>query len=223
MKKFINILSTSEIFTDISEETILHIVQSPTCYKKNFVAGSTIYGCGQDISYAGIILAGQVDIIHPSLSGHDTIVGRLLPGNVFGASFATTQDINLLNDIRSITDSTILFINIKEVLRQGYCPSTEHFCFIENIMNSLAQSNIRLNTKVQILSQKSLREKILTYFHSLSIQAHSNEITLSYNREHLACYLGSERSSICRELSRLQEEGYLLIKQNHITLLNFSA
>ena len=223
MKKFINILSISEIFTGISEKALLNIVLSPACYKKSFAAGSTIYGCGQKISHAGIILDGTVDIIHPSLTGHDTIVGRLLPGNTFGASFATTQDTNMLNDIRSITDATILFINIKEVLRHGYCPNTEEFRFIENIMRSIALSNIRLNTKVQILSQKSLREKMLTYFHTLSLQNHSEEITLPFNREHLASYLGSERSSVCRELSKLQEEGYLLIKQNHITLLNFTA
>lgn len=223
MKRFINILATSEIFTGISEYAILNFIQSPICYKKNFAAGSTIYGCGQNIGYAGIILKGTVDIIHPSLCGHDTIVGRLLPGSTFGASFATSQELNTLNDIRSVTDSTILFLNIKEIFRQNYGQPSEQLCLIENIMSSLAQSNIRLNTKVLILSQKSLREKILTYFHTLSVQAHSSQITLPFNREHLASYLGSERSSVCRELSKLQDEGFLQIKQNHITLRNFLA
>ena len=223
MKRFINILAASEIFTGISENAILNFIQSPICYKKNFAAGSTIYECGQNIEYAGIILEGTVDIIQPSLCGHDIIVGRLLPGNTFGASFAISQELNTLNDIRSITDSTILFLNIREIFRHNYKQQAEQLRLIENIMSSLAQSNIRLNTKVLILSQKSLREKILTYLHTLSVQTHSSQITLPFNREHLASYLGSERSSVCRELSKLQDEGFLQIKQNHITLLNFSA
>ena len=40
----------------------------------------------------------------------------------------------------------------------------------ENIMNSLAKSNIILNNKIQIMSQKTLRDKLITYFEILSME-----------------------------------------------------
>ena len=90
---------------------------------------------------------------------------------------------------------------------------------IRNIMKSLAQSNISLNTKIQLLTQKTLREKLLTYLHMLSVQNQSLEFDLPFNREQLACYLASERSSVCRELGKLQKENIIRLNRNHIILL----
>ena len=80
-------------------------------------------------------------------------------------------------------------------------------------MNSLAQTNMNLNNKIQILSQKTLRDKLITYFELLSIQKGSNVITIPFNREQLACYLCSERSSVCRELSRLKDDNIININK----------
>ena len=70
------------------------------------------------------------------------------------------------------------------------------------------------------MSQKTLRNKLITYFELLSIQNGSNEITIPFNREQLACYLGSERSSICRELTKLKEENIITINKNNVILLS---
>ena len=77
-----------------------------------------IYEIEEKINYTGLILDGVVDIIHTSINGDETIVNRLAKGNAFGNAFSHTVDINNLNDIRSATASTILFINIYELLQE---------------------------------------------------------------------------------------------------------
>lgn len=219
MKKYLNILQKTEFFYGLPDNTILSIVQSNACYVKSYTPGTTIYECGNTITYAGIVLEGEIDVIHSSVNGHECIVSRFPPCSIFGASFSCVEATNTLNNFRSITKSTILFININRLLRELYAHCDHYLPFIENIMSSLATSNIRLNTKIQVLTQKTLREKLLTYFELLAKQNNSRTFTLSFNREQLASYLGSERSSICRELSKLSEEKIIEINRNQVVLL----
>lgn len=219
MQKFINILQKTDFFRGLPDDAIFSIIHSDVCYTKNYDAGTTIYESGQAINFAGIVLEGEIDVIHSSDDGHETIVSRFPQYSIFGTSFSCVEYTNTLNTFRSITNSTILFINISRLLREHYKNSDHYVSLMENIISSLATNNIRLNTKIQVLSQKTLREKLLTYFELLAKQNNSKEFTLVFNREQLASYLGSERSSICRELSKLSEEHLIQINRNKVILL----
>ncbi|CEH34415.1 Crp/Fnr family transcriptional regulator [Romboutsia lituseburensis] len=215
-----NLISNHTFFQHISKEEIHSVINSSSCCIKTFDSKINIYKAGEKIQSVGIILDGIVDIIHTSINGDETIVNRLTKGHTFGNCFSCVSNINNLNDIRSITFSTILFIDIYNLLKDSNFSYEFRINLFENIMSSLAQTNIALNTKIQILSQKTLRDKLITYFELLSIQNGSNKITIPFNREQLACYLGSERSSVCRELSKLKYDNIININKNNIVLLN---
>ena len=216
----LNLVSNHIFFENISKEDISYIIDSSSCYIKNFEPNVNIYEIGEEIQSVGIIIDGIVDIIHTSINGDETIVNRLTKGHTFGNCVSCISNLNNLNDIRSITFSTVLFIDIYKLLRDSKFSYDFRIDLFENIMNSLAQTNMNLNNKIQILSQKTLRDKLITYFELLSIQKGSNVITIPFNREQLACYLCSERSSVCRELSRLKDDNIININKNNIVLIN---
>lgn len=221
MKKYLNILSKTRFFQGMSEENIDEILTLYLCFFKQYHTGELIYATSSNIRYAGIILEGTVDILHPSPSGNDTIVNRLIPGQMFGESFACLDTSNALSEIRSISDSLVLLIDIRRLLECEACNPRYRLVMMNNIMRSLAESNVLLNTKIQLLTQKTLREKLLSYFHILATQYHSNEFDIPFNREQLACFLASERSSICRELSRMRDEGLIELHGKHVIMLTF--
>lgn len=218
MIKNINLLGKASFFQGISPENIASIVNSQICYVKNYNPETTIYDNGASVRYAGIILEGTVDVIHPFICGNDTIVNRLHSGEAFGESYAFLENYPLRCDIRAVTACTILFINIRYLLQDAEFGSAYRLQLIDNVLKSLAMSNINLNTKIQLLTQKSLREKLLAYFYVLAEQHQSNEFELPFNREQLARYLSSERSSVCRELAKLQRENIIGVDGNWITL-----
>lgn len=218
MKKYLNLLGQNLVFQNIPQDTLLSILSSDACNIKNFPAGKIIYEPGQSIRYTGILLDGLIDIVHLSASGHDTIVSRILPGGMFGESFSCALETNYFNEIRCTSSSVILFLDLYALLRQDSLPVSHHRQLTENIIHTLAKGNVWLNTKMLILTQKTLRDKILTYFETLAAQNHSNAFTLPFNREQLASFLGSERSSLSRELSRMQEEGLLTVNRDFIIL-----
>lgn len=233
MKNYLDLLSRNEIFQGIPQEVIFDILNTNLSHIKNFPAGKIIHEIGQPMNHMGIVLEGTIDIVHPSASGHDTIVSRILPGGIFGESFSCAESTNLFNEIRSVSASTVLFLNVHAIFQQlwrnrSYLEvSSEtpnrllacyHLKLIENILGTLARVNVWLNTKILILNQKTLRDKILTYFETLAVKNNSNEFMLPFNREQLASFLGSERSSLCRELSKMQEEGILKINKDYVVM-----
>lgn len=218
MKNYLDLLSRNDLFQDIPPEAIFRLLQANLSHIKQFPAGKLIHEIGQPIHHLGIVLDGTIDIVHPSISGHDTIVSRILPGGIFGESFSYAESANLFNEVRSISPSTVLFLDVHAVLGQSSILSGYHLKLVENLLRILARSNVWLNTKILILNQKTLRDKILTYFETLAAKNSSNRFTIPFNREQLASFLGSERSSLCRELSRMQEEGILSIEKDCVTL-----
>lgn len=216
----INLLSQNVLFKNIPKEKISSILNCTHCTIKSFNPKVNIYEVGEEIHSTAIILDGTVDILQISITGDEIIVDRLTQGDGFGNAFSCVPDINNLNYIRSYSYSTILFININKILQECSFICEYRLCLFENIINSLSKNNIVLNTKIQIMSQKTLRNKLITYFELLSIKKGSNEITIPFNREQLACYLGSERSSICRELTKLKEDNIININKNNVVLLH---
>lgn len=153
-------------------------------------------------------------------SGHESIVNRINPGSCFGSSFSLLKTINSHNSFLSSANSTILFINLRELFDEVKIIESSQIKILKNILTSFAHSNILLNAKLQILAQKTLRDKLIAYFNFLAEQSGSQEFTLPFNREQLSSFINAERSSVCRELSKLANEQIIQIEKNKVKLLN---
>ncbi len=75
-----------------------------------------------------------------------------------------------------------------------------------------------LGTTVNRLSTLSLRERLLSYLHTLADQQGSKSIVLPITKTELAQQLGCARTSVSRELARLQQEDILSLNRDRITL-----
>ncbi len=88
------------------------------------------------------------------------------------------------------------------------------------MLAALAAKNILLNQKIQHLSRRSTREKLLSYLSDQATRAGANEFDIPFNRQELADYLCVDRSAMSGELSRMQQEGILSFHFNHFILLS---
>ena len=90
---------------------------------------------------------------------------------------------------------------------------------IESLMQLIAKNNMELMMKIRILTQGSLRKKLMLYFSILSGEQHSSTITLPFGRDKLANYLFCDRSAVSRELGRMNREGLIQLGKTEITIL----
>lgn len=75
-----------------------------------------------------------------------------------------------------------------------------------------------LSERVDVLSRRSIREKLLCYFHQLSEKAGSRTFQLPFSLSMLADYIATDRSAMMREMKRMKEEGVLRSEGRRITL-----
>ena len=88
-----------------------------------------------------------------------------------------------------------------------------------NLMQGMAQQLLLFNTKVRILAQKRLRDRLKIYLQTLTPDEEGC-CDLPYNRTELADFLCVDRSTLSRELCRMRDEGLLQFSGSKIQLMS---
>ena len=72
--------------------------------------------------------------------------------------------------------------------------------------------------RVELLTKRTIREKLLGYFTLLSTRTLNKTFTLPFSLTDLADYLSVDRSAMMREMKLLKEDGCIEKNKNKITL-----
>ena len=73
--------------------------------------------------------------------------------------------------------------------------------------------------RVELLTKRSTRDKLLAYFSLVSTRNLSKSFVLPFSLTDLADYLSVDRSAMMREMKLLKEDGLIQKTGNKITLL----
>lgn len=209
MEKYIDIILKSSLFSNIDRNDVLNMINS--FQNKSYKKGNTIIDIGDYIDNIYLILDGMVEVSKEYDDARKNIVNILNAGDIFAESFAlSTNKISTIQAL-SFTDTKILKINTNNIFNNAI--------FLQNLIRVLSDKNIFLSIKNDILSQKSLRSKIMLYLKYMSNIQKSNNIVIPYNRDKLAEFISSDRSALSRELNRLSKEKIIKLEGNKITIL----
>ena len=135
-------------------------------YKKEGIVATNI----NNIDTIGIILSGKINIIRYDYNGKKTIVSTLKQNDIFGKNFNKSNNNELYAIARD--DSEILFIEYDKII------SSKNPTLISNLVNILANKVVLLNERIELLTKKTIREKILDYFSYLQSIKISKTFTL---------------------------------------------
>ncbi|HBR08604.1 MAG TPA: Crp/Fnr family transcriptional regulator [Clostridiales bacterium] len=222
MKNYFPLLKRSPLFAGIGEEDLASMLQCLKAKSESYKKEDILLLTGQAAAYMGIVLAGRVQIVKEDFAGNRTILTEITPGNLFAEAFAFARVEHLPLMAVSVTDSEVLWLDVRCIA--STCPSAcpFHIRMIENMLAVLAQKNIQLNLKIEHISKRSTREKLLSYLSSQAARQGSDEFDIPFNRQELADYLCVDRSAMSAELSRMRKEGILRYQANRFSLLNSS-
>ena len=141
------------------------------------------------------------------------------PGVVlFAEAFACAQALSPVSAVCR-TDARVAYLNVLAVLFPCETVCAQHRQLTQNLIRVLAQKNMQLNEKAGYLSQRSTREKLLSYLSAQARRAGSASFRIPFDRQQLADFLSVNRSAMSAELSRMQEEGLLRVSRSAFTLL----
>lgn len=219
MKKYLKQLQNNELFNNFNLndlESILNCLSAKVNYYKK---KDLIIQQGAHVHYVGIVLSGGIQIIKEDIEGNINILSHLGINDIFAEAFAYADIYECPITVQATENCEIMFIDCKRIIKTCNNACVFHWNLIENMLSMIARKNIMLNQKMEILSKRTTREKLLAFFNTQVQMNHSKKFSIPYNREGLAFYLCVGRSALSRELSNMRDEGLLKFNKNEFEIL----
>jgi len=212
-------LENSPLFREISYDQYLLMLDCFRAVYKSYRPDDLIYDFAATSGDAvGIIERGSAALIRIDEDGVSTVLEELGPGGVFGRNlaFGAPGDDSLEVVCRSNCD--VIFIDYVHILKRCERACTHHSVLVQNMLRLISDKAQKLSERVDVLSRRSIRDKLLRYFHQLAEKEGSETFTLPFSLSVLADYIATDRSAMMRELKRLREEGVICSDGRKITL-----
>lgn len=211
-------LPPSPLFEGMSPQETQSVLQCLQAAPRKVAKDEYLFWEGEALSWAGLVLEGRIQLIREDLWGNRRLLRTVEPGELFGESYACAPEALSMVSAQAVMPSRILTLDITHLLTTCSSACPFHTRLIRNLLTILSEKNLFLTQKLEHLTQRTTREKVLSYLQALSRQQHSLTVTVPYNRQQLADYLSVERSALSAELSRMAGEGLLDYRKNIFTL-----
>lgn len=217
MNQYLPVLTKIDLFRRIESHQMIETLTCLGTEIKTFEKDETIHIEGDHIEYIGIVLEGTISIMQYDYLGNENIILSLESGEIYGETICFSTQTTLPFHVVSKTMTKIMMIEKINIIQpKQHC--FFHTIILDNILTAISNRNVILTQKLEILSKRSIRDKVLTYLFTLSKKQNSKKIEVPLNRKELSDFLSVDRSALSKELSKLQDEGILEINRNEFKL-----
>lgn len=223
MENYIPILKKCSLFRNIEEAELGSLLKCLDSQVKTYASEEYIFLAGDMVNHIGIVISGVIEIMKESLAGNKHIVAFLGPSDMFAEGIVCTARRVSPVTVQVKEAATVLLIPYERVIRSCGNSCTFHIGLIQNMMIVLGEKNVNLNRKLELLTLKGMREKIASFLINEVRDRRSNTFQILLNRTELADYLNVSRTSMCRELARMKEEGLIDFYGHSFKILNKEA
>ena len=217
---YLRLIKSTELFYGINEAELSRMLKCLGAKVQSFHKNDFIYSMGQTVSTFGMVLTGKVYVIREDFWGNRTIITELTHGGVFAEAYSFAKNEPLLTSMIADEPTTVLFMNIATFTKVCKNSCSFHKNLIENMLKEVSKKNLELTRKIQHTSQRTTREKLLSYLSEQAQKHKSASFSIGFNRQELADYLSVDRSAMSLELSKMQKDGLIKYDKFHFTLLS---
>ena len=181
-------------------------------FKKDVTIFSNIQG-----NIIGIILEGSAQIIRTDYNGNRTIIEELKEESVFGTAISSLYS----DECQIITkeDTKVLLIDYDLIITKENNNYSYYNQFVKNLLEITTNIIEEKNDRIEILTKKTIRDKLLEYFRIYSKKRGTKIIYLPFTLTDFADYVYVDRSAMQRDLKYLKEEIFIETKGRKINLL----
>ncbi|WP_027399048.1 Crp/Fnr family transcriptional regulator [Anaerovorax odorimutans] len=217
MDKEISVMLQSKLFEgfNASDCMILYSLLKPTM--KSLIKGEVIVHEKEKLQYLGILCKGKLTSVKYDYEGNMHLMQIIEKGNFFGLEIMATKTCISPVTIISVEDSSVLKFSKNKLILQEILPPKFQIKLLSNMIRLIANEDMKKIYKIETLSSKSLRGRILTYLYLIKNKRGTSTFSIGMNREQFAQYLCVNRSALSHELSLMKKEGIISFNKDVFT------
>ena len=187
---------TKELRDDL--EAVPHHIQ---CYDK----GEIVFHLMEDAKRIGVILEGRVQAQKPFPNGSQVNVSLRNPGDMIGPAAVFSRSQKYPCDVVSLEPATIMMFRREDILML----LQKDLRIMKNFMAELATATYMLQQRLELLSYSGIAQKAAFYLLIQARQSGNHAIRIPGSVSNWAMIMNVSRSSLHRELKKLEADGII--------------
>lgn len=215
--KYFELLKSVKLFGGIGTEDLDAMLKCLGSEARRFRKDEILLLAGDKPEYVGVVLSGQLYIAREGYDGSRSLIAAITPGEIFAEALCCAGVSESPVTVTAGTDSVVMLLRFSRILHTCAGSCTFHTMLIENMLRIIANKNLLLQNRMEIVGLKSVRMKVRRYLESFAPKQGRN-ITIPFNREELADFLCVERSALSHELAKMKRDGLIDYRKNEFVL-----
>jgi len=213
-------ITRCSLFAGIAEQDLGTLLACLSCRRQAYEKGGYILLAGTSVVDIGIVLSGRALALKEDFWGNRTILFEIEPSGLFAESFSCAGNDALPLSVMATETTEVLFLDYRRVVSSCTSACVFHTTLIQNMLQIVARNNIALVEKIEHITKRSTRKKLLSYLSEQARLKGSHSFEIPFDRQELADYLAVDRSAMTVELSRMRDAGLLRFNKNSFELLS---
>ena len=218
MKEYVPVLKRTKLFAGVGEDEITAMLSCLGARLHTFKKGEYVLRQGEHLNEILVLAEGSLHIQRDDYWGNRSILRHIGVGEIFGEAYVAPESGTLLNDVLALEDSSVFFFDAKRVITTCSSACRFHTIVVQNLFFAISEKNRSLVQKLDYMSRRTTREKLISYLSEEAKKENSPYITIPFNRQQLADYLSVDRSAMSNELCKMRDEGLLEFERNRFKL-----
>lgn len=213
--QYLESVINSGLLSELKKSDYMDAFEQLKISGRNYKPGETVFFEGDVIDKFCIVRTGSVRSEKTYLNGEVHIIDIFDEESVFGLSVAASRTRITPIDFISNEESTVVFVSMHSILKSKFSSEMQ-----KALTHMIADSNIKMSNKIEILAERGLRDRIMIYLNILQAKSGTDTVTIRLSREQLAQFLCVNRSALSNELSKMKKEGLIDFKGSRFTILD---
>lgn len=219
MDQYLEILEKCALFKGVEREELISILGCLEGKAEKYGSGEPVFLQGDRVRGFGIVLDGAVQIVRDDYYGNRSIITTAFPSQIFAETFAFAGVASAPLSAWASEDSRVMIINAEKIISPCGRACAFHRRIISNLITVMATKNLEMNKKLEIISRRTTRDKLMTYLLLTSQEKGSGSFTIPFSRQELADYLEVDRSGLSSEIGKLKREGIIDCRRSSFTIM----
>ena len=196
------------LFRGLNDEEVNVFVKNTSSTVKQHKKNDFVLRPYEPNANIGVLLEGKAEIVTEDRFGNEFIGHSLERGALLGSTSAILSAEYSPSAVKALTDLRALWIPYRALIVAGPKLGRIHGIVMKNLLEAFCTDKVLLMEKLNVLSQKSLRERLILYLLQKERRHRSERVNVP-GRIQLAKELECNRSALTREIALMKEEGLL--------------